>query len=155
MVHPLIPQVIDLATPVAEQLGLEVVSATFYTNQSPPVLRVDIRNLEKDTGLDDCEAMSRALEAVLDETDLIPSAYVLEVSSPGTSRTLTTDREFRAFKGFPVIVSTREPYEGHQEWVGQLVSRDEQAIHLSQKGRTVTIPWDLVFRVQLSDRQET
>lgn len=152
MVHPVVPQVIDLATPVAEQLGLEVVSAVFYTNQKPPVLRVDIRNQTQDTGLDDCERMSRELEAALDEVDLIPSAYVLEVSSPGTSRILDSDREFIAFRGFPVVVSTREPFEGQQEWVGQLVRRDEQAVHLTQKGRTLAIPRDLVYRVQLCDR---
>jgi ribosome maturation factor RimP len=128
MAHPLIPQVIELATPVAESLGLEVVSAVFQTNQSPPVLRVDIRNLQQDTGLEDCERMSRALEATLDASDVIPDSYVLEVSSPGISRTLTTDREFISFKGFALIVTTSEPYEGHQEWRGKLIGRDESAL---------------------------
>jgi len=50
----LIPQIIDLAKPVAEDLGLELV-AVFHTNQRPLFLRVDIRNPEHDTGLDDCE----------------------------------------------------------------------------------------------------
>jgi ribosome maturation factor RimP len=77
---------------------------------------------------------------------------VLEISSPGTSRILDSDREFIAFRGFPVVVSTREPFEGQQEWVGQLVRRDEQAVHLTQKGRTLAIPRDLVYRVQLCDR---
>lgn len=154
MVHPLIPQVIDLATPVAEQLGLEVVEAVFYTNQSPPILRIDIRNLQQDTGLEDCENMSRALEAVLDEVDLIPSAYVLEVSSPGISRILTSDREFLAFKGFAVVVSLSEPYEGKQEWVGQLIGRNDEALYLNRKGRTLTLPRQLVYRVQLSERSE-
>ena len=123
MTHPLIPQIIDLATPVAEELGLEVVGVVFHTNQRPPVLRVDIRNPQEETGLNDCERMSRALEASLDGSDIIPDAYVLEVSSPGISRQLTTDKEYLSFKGFPVIVFTSQPYDGQQEWIGQLIRR--------------------------------
>lgn len=152
MTHPLIPRIIELATPVANTLGLDVVGAVFHTNQHPPVLRVDIRNLEQDTGLDDCERMSHALEVALDAADLIPDAYVLEISSPGISRSLTTDREFISFKGFPVVVMTSEPHEGQTTWTGQLLRRDETALYLSQKGRSILIPRHLVSRVQLADR---
>ncbi|MGI8500668.1 MAG: ribosome maturation factor RimP [Hassallia sp.] len=151
MTHPLVPQIIDLATPVAQELGLEVVGVVFHTNQSPPVLRVDIRNPQQDTGLDDCERMSRALEASLDGSDVIPDAYVLEVSSPGISRQLTTDREYLSFKGFPVIVSTSEPYDGQQEWIGQLIRRDEISVYLNQKGRVVEIPRTFINRVLLDE----
>lgn len=151
MTHPLVPQIIELAKPVAEELGLEVVGIVFHTNQRPPVLRVDIRNPQQDTGLDDCERMSRALEASLDATEMIPDAYVLEVSSPGISRQLNTDREFISFKGFPVVISTAEPYEGKQEWIGNLMRRDETKIYLNQKGRVVQIPRSLVTRVQLDE----
>ncbi|MBW4650500.1 MAG: ribosome maturation factor RimP [Kastovskya adunca ATA6-11-RM4] len=153
MTHPVIPQLIDLATPVAEQLGLEIVGAVFHTNQRPPVLRVDIRNRTADTGLEDCERMSRALEEELDASDLLPDAYVLEVSSPGTSRQLMTDREFIAFKGFPVLVKTFAPFEGHKEWQGQLISRDETNIYLNRKGRSFAIPRELVARVQLDEQR--
>jgi ribosome maturation factor RimP len=151
MTHPLVPQIIDLATPVAEELGLEVVGVVFHTNQRPPVLRVDIRNAQQDTGLDDCERMSRALEAFLDGSDIIPDAYVLEVSSPGISRQLATDREFISFKGFPIIVSTSQPYDGQQEWIGQLIRRDEVSVYLNQKGRIVEIPRTLINRVLLDE----
>ncbi|HAG82393.1 MAG TPA: ribosome maturation factor RimP [Cyanobacteria bacterium UBA12227] len=152
MTHPLIPQLIDLATPIAEKLGLEVVGAVFHTNKRPPVLRVDIRNCFGDTGLDDCERMSLALEEQLDTLDLIPDAYVLEVSSPGISQELTTDREFISFKGFSVIITTSEPYEGYQEWRGQLIRRDDTDVYLNQKGRAIAIPRHLVTKVQLDDK---
>jgi ribosome maturation factor RimP len=153
MAHPLIPDILALASPVAEPLGLEVVGAVFHTHQNPPVLRVDIRNLTQDTGLEDCERMSHALEAVLDEANLIPDTYVLEVSSPGISRSLTTDREFISFKGFAVIVSTSAPYEGRTTWNGNLIKRDEDAVHLSQKGRAIAIPRDLISKVQLDEKR--
>ena len=153
MGHPLIPQVLELAAPVAEQLGLEVVEAVFQTNQSPPVLRIDVRSLEnEDTGLDDCARMSEAFEAVLDTTDIIPDAYVLEVSSPGVSPALETDRDFVVFKGFMVEVNLSDPHKDTRHWVGQLVRRDDAAVVLSQKGKTIAIPRDLVVMVQLSDQ---
>ncbi|HIK55105.1 MAG TPA: ribosome maturation factor RimP [Synechococcales cyanobacterium M55_K2018_004] len=153
MAHPLIPQILELATPVAEPLGLEVVGAVFHTNQSPPVLRVDVRNLTADTSLTDCERMSHALEQVLDSSDLIPDAYVLEVSSPGISRSLTTDREFISFKGFAVVVTTNEPFQGQKSFGGQLIRRDQEAVYLSQKGRAIAIPRSLIQTVQLDERR--
>jgi len=152
MTHPLIPQLIDLATPVAEDLGLEVVGAVFHTNRRPPVLRVDIRNSTGDTGLDDCERMSRALEERLDATDIIPDTYVLEISSPGISRQLSTDREFISFKGYAVIVKTSEPFEGQKEWRGRLIRRDDTEVYINQKGRATAIPRQLVTHVQLDDK---
>ncbi len=152
MTHPLVPQVINLATPVAEHLGLEVVDAVFQTNQSPPVLRLVVRNeSQEDTSLDDCEKMSQAMEAVLDTSDIIPDAYVLEVSSPGISDQLTADRDFVVFKGFMVEVRLSEPHKSKQTWVGQLVRRDEQSVVLTQKGKPISLPRELVAWVQLSN----
>ena len=154
MAHPLVPQILDLAAPVAQSLGLEVVTAVFHTHQSPPVLRVDVRNQENDTGLEDCEQMSRALEAALDQSNLIPDAYVLEVSSPGIPTSLTTDREFTSFRGFPVIVTVSEPFNNRIEWSGNLVRRDEDAVHINSKGRAIAIPRAVVKTVQLADGEE-
>ncbi|NJL35747.1 MAG: ribosome maturation factor RimP [Leptolyngbyaceae cyanobacterium RM2_2_4] len=151
MAHPLIPKIVDLAAPLAKSLGLEIVTAVFHTNQHPPVLRVDIRNPQGDVSLENCEQMSRALEAALDETDVIPDAYFLEISSPGISRNLTTDREFASFKGFPVVVMTTEPYEGQKSWTGKLIRRDEEALYLNKKGRAIAIPRHLIDKVQLDE----
>ena len=153
MTHPLVPQVLDLAAPIAQQLGLEVVAAVFQTNQSPPVLRIDVRNLASDdTGLEDCANMSQALEAILDTTDLIPDAYVLEVSSPGISPQLSVDRDFLVFKGFMVEITLTEPYRSKQAWIGQLLRRDDDAVVISQKGKPIAIPRDLVETVYLSNQ---
>lgn len=140
----------QIAGAIAPELGLEVVDAVLYTHKSPVVLRVDIRNPERNTGLDDCERMSHALESALDLEDLIPFAYILEVSSPGTDRQLTSDREFMAFRGFTVTASASSPYEGKQSWTGQLVSRDLDTLTLNQKGRLVAIPRELITRVELT-----
>ena len=106
MTHPVVPKIIELASPLADDLGLELVDAVFQTNRTPPNLRIDVRNPNGDTSLEHCEQMSRAMSEKLDLTEIIPGAYVLEISSPGISRILTTDREFIAFKGFAVKIKT-------------------------------------------------
>lgn len=153
MAHPLIPQIFTCAEPIAAELGLEVVDVVFQTNQKPPVLRIDIRNLSQDTSLEDCENFSRQFDPHLEAQNLIPGAYVLEVSSPGTTRALESDREFIAFRGFPVIVKTYAPYKDQKEWRGTLKERDETTIHLNQKGKAIAIPRELVAKVQLDDEQ--
>ena len=66
---------------------------------------------------------------------------------------MITDREFISFKGFAVTVSTSEPYEGQQEWSGQLIKRDETALYLNQKGRAIAIPRSVIVKVQLDERR--
>ena len=152
MTHPLIPQIVELASPLAEKLNLELVDVVFQTNKTPPVLRVNIRNLLQDTGLEDCEQMSRILETQLDTAEIIPGAYVLEVSSPGIARTLTSDRDFVSFKGFAVVVKTVEPYKKHTQWQGTLQGRDDSFVYLNQKGRKTAIPRDLIETVQFDEQ---
>lgn len=149
MTHPLIPQILEWANPIADRLNLEVVKAVFHTSQHPPILRIDVRNLVRDTGLADCQKMSHALEEVLDASESIPGDYILEVSSPGVSEFLSSDRDFKSFRGFPVVVRTQEPYQGKLEWEGSLVDRDETTVRLTQRGRVIAIPRALVAQVEL------
>ena len=151
MTHPVVPKIIELASPLAEGLGLELVDAVFQTNKTPPTLRIDVRNNSGDTSLENCEQMSRILGEKLDLDEIIPGAYVLEISSPGISRTLTTEREFIAFKGFAVSIKTFAPYKNKKEWKGRLQGRDETVVRINTKGKAIAIPRDLIAKVQLED----
>ena len=151
MTHPLIPQILEVTRPIARDLNLDVVDAVFQTNQNPPVLRVDISSPNGETNLDHCEQVSRALDAALEERETIPGAYVLEVSSPGVSDVLTSDRDFAAFKGFSVTVTTTEAYKGQSSWSGRLALRDDNTVNINVRGRTVKIPRDIVTAVVLSE----
>jgi ribosome maturation factor RimP len=146
MSHPLIPQLLEIAEAIATTLDLEVVDMSMYTHTNPATLRIDIRNLNQHTGLEDCERMSKALEIALDEVDIIPYVYVLEVSSPGTDREIKSDREFVAFKGFMV-----KAIAGNDSWTGHLVGRDLDHLTISQKGRLINIPRQTITKVELSN----
>ncbi|MDV3351357.1 ribosome maturation factor RimP [Leptothoe sp. ISB3NOV94-8A] len=155
MAHPVIPQVLEIAAPIATDLGLEVVGAVFQTNHNPPVLRVDVRNLtQDDTSLNDCEKMSIALGEALETSNTLPDAYVLEVSSPGVSDQLQTDRDFIVFKGFAIEITLHTPHKGKKVWIGTLLERTESKLAISQRGRRVAIPNELVEAVQLSNQVE-
>jgi len=152
MTHPLIPQIIDLAEPLVQELDLELVEVVFQTNRNPPLLKINVRNRSKDTSLQDCEQMSRRLEEELDQAAIAPGPYVLEVSSPGIGSILTTDREFLSFKGFPVIVETVSPFKNRQQWSGRLQGRDEESLFINQKGKIMTIPRKLIAKVEIDEK---
>jgi ribosome maturation factor RimP len=149
MTHPIIPQIIELAEPIAKRLNLEIVDVVFQSNKRPAVLRINIRNSAQETGLNDCEQMSRALEEILDQQVTIPEAYVLEISSPGVSKLLSSERDFISFRGFAVLVTTTD--ENHQQWRGTLQKRDSQKLYLNQKGRIVEIPVQIIESVELTN----
>ena len=151
MSHPLTSSIKSVADPIAEQLDLKIVKITFETNKSPANLRIDIENISGDTSLDNCEKMSRQLEEVLDQDNVIPGAYTLEISSPGISNNLTTDREFISFKGFPILVETNTVYKKKTQWQGRLQGRDEESVYVNTKGRIVSIPRDIIAKVELTN----
>lgn len=78
-------------------------------------------------GVAECEKVARALGFKLDMAEfMIDKAYKLVVSTPGAKDVLTRDREFVAFKGFPVCVTTSEGIkknkpDGPTEFLGTLV----------------------------------
>ena len=151
MTHPQIPAIKELLKPIAENFDLQLVEVVFQTNKQPPVLRIDIQSNTGDTGLADCEKMSREIESQLDSESLMDTAYVLEVSSPGVSNVLSSDREFNSFKGFPVIVETKEPYKKLKRWQGRLQGRDNDAVHIHKKGKKISIPRNLISIVSIDE----
>ena len=70
--------------------------------------------------IDHCEAVSRALDAKLDEADPIEGSYVLEVSSPGADRVLRKPEHFERFLGEQVEVRLYRPVDGVKSLVGAL-----------------------------------
>ncbi len=54
---------------------------------------------EESVSVEDCARVSRDLSAVLDVEDIVPTAYTLEVSSPGLDRPLRHADDYRRFAG--------------------------------------------------------
>ncbi len=114
------PQVVSVVEPVVSGLGYELVGAEFGQAENGQTLRVYI---DKDDGIlmEDCAAVSRQLNAVLDVEDTIKSAYLLEVSSPGVDRPLFTEAQFAAQVGEQVRVRMADGVNGRRNFKGRLV----------------------------------
>lgn len=142
----------DLAQQAAEDEGLELVSADLLGRGKRTLLRVVV---DKEAGVTiaDCERMSRCLEALLDVEDPIKSSYVLEVSSPGLDRPLTSRRDFERNVGKLARVVTSREVDGATFFVGRIVDVGDDWIRLTleAKGgsRDIFIPLSAVSKARL------
>jgi ribosome maturation factor RimP len=155
LTHPLIPSLTALACRVAEPAGLTVREVLLLTHHIPQTVQVLVERSDGgDVTLEACAALSGPLGDALEEAGLIPSAYVLEVSSPGLGDVLQTDRDFNSFRGFPVEVRLRPEGEGPKSRSGLLLGRDADAIAINVRGRTLRLPRDAVLEVRLTDTRD-
>lgn len=112
-----------LARPIVEAQGCELWSVEYVREAGTWYLRVLI---DKDggVGINDCEAVSRALDPILDEEDPVPSSYVFEVCSAGAERELKRPADFEKFIGREVEVKLYRPLDGRKSLVGTLEEYD-------------------------------
>ena len=89
----MIGQLKELIKPILDQESIELVDLVYRWEGNRNVLRLLI-DKQGGVSLDDCARINKSLSVVLDETDLIPASFILEVSSPGLDRPLTTKRDF-------------------------------------------------------------
>ncbi len=109
-----------LCEPIITGLGLSVWDIRYVKEGADWFLRVFIDKPEG-VGIDDCEAVSRAINDPLDELDPIDGAYCLEVCSPGIERELVRDEHFEQFIGADIMVKMQRPVEGvGREFNGKL-----------------------------------
>ncbi|HEY3368541.1 MAG TPA: ribosome maturation factor RimP [Symbiobacteriaceae bacterium] len=112
-------QVEEVARPLVEARGLEFVGTELVKEGANRYLRVYI-NKEGGVDFDDCEAVSRAVDARLDELFPNPPYDYFEVSSPGLERPLKREEDFARHTGHQVAVSTYAPVDGQKLFVGTL-----------------------------------
>jgi ribosome maturation factor RimP len=145
----------DLAEPFAEELGVDLVDVEVRGQTGRRVVRLIADSLEVSEGLDvdQIAALSRRVGGVLDETDLIPGAYTLEVTSPGATRPLRRGRDFARNVGREVDVQRLETSGDPATIRGEVVAADDDAVTLrTSDGEvrvaltdvdhgTVVLPW--------------
>ena len=134
----------EMAEQLLEGSGVELVDVE-YVKEKEWYLRVFIDKPEG-IGIEDCQALSEKLESLLDERDIVPDAYILEVSSPGLDRVLKKPRDFERERGKKVEVSLYEPLDGEKLLVGTLESFDGTVLTL--EGRE-PIPKEKIAQTRL------
>lgn len=154
----LVTQVIDLAEPLCEAEGMELVHVEYQRESAGRVLRLF---LDKPEGvlLDDCVNISRQLSDLLDiylsESEIEKKmAYTLEVSSPGMQRPLGKFTDFEKFTGERVIIKTASPIRGQKRFKGVLSGVSKEMIKMNCKksnkhDETIRIPFNEIIKARL------
>ena len=141
--------VFDLAKPIVESYGLELVEVEYQQEGANWFLRVFI-DKEDGVDLDDCQNISQEISAQLDIEDPIEDSYILEVSSPGLDRPLKTEEDFQRFTGQTVDISTYAPVEGKRDLQGELLGLVEDKIKIRSEEQVIEVPKDKVAKVSLA-----
>lgn len=126
-----------LIAPLIEENNFELVDVEYVKEGSSWYLRVYI---DKEGGItvEDCTAISRGFNIILDEQDYIEDAYIFEVSSPGLMRPLKKDKDFQRNLGKQVEVRLYKALNKQKEFEGELKSFDTDTITLALENEEIT-----------------
>ena len=140
--------VAEFARPIVEAHGCELWDVEYVREGSDYFLRL---YLDKEGGvnIDDCEAVSRAVDPILDEKDPIPGSYHFEVCSAGLERVLKRPSDFRRFLGSPITVKLYRPRNGLKEIPCVLKAYDQGKLTVEAGKETITFEKSQVAQVRL------
>ena len=142
-------RLISLIEPLLNQLGYELVELEFVPGRGRGSLRIFIDRPEG-IGISDCERVSREVSALMDVEDPIPTAYSLEVSSPGDDRVLRILAHFERFKGSRVLVELVAPRDGRRRYTGMLQEVCATGVTLEVDRQRVDVPFGEIAKARLA-----
>ena len=135
---------------VANLWDFEICSINLRTNQNPIVIEIFIKKTSgDDISLDDCALFNAPVSEEIENSNLLKCSYVLEISSQGVSDELTSERDFKTFKGFPVNVELNQKNSKIKFLNGLLYEKSNDYLAINIKGRIKKIPFDEVLKISL------
>ncbi len=141
----------DIAKPIADSLGLDLWDVRFIKEGTQWYLRIFI-DKEEGISIEDCEAMSRAIDKPLDDVDPINQSYCLEVCSPGIERELVRDEHFERFIGADIKIRLiRANSEGKKELYGKLLNISGNIVQIESEGQSMNIDKKDTASIRLDD----
>ena len=140
--------VTKIAQPVVEAHGCQLWDVEYVREGDQRFLRL---YLDKEGGVDitDCEAISRAVDPLLDEADPIAESYHFEVCSAGLERALKRPSDFERFMGSAITVKLYRPRNGLKEIPCVLTGYDDGKITVEAGKETITFEKSQVALVRL------
>jgi ribosome maturation factor RimP len=148
-VTDLLRKIEDIVSPTVVGMGYEVVRVAM--SRGGGTLQIMIEPADgRPMDVEDCATLSRALSAVLDVEDPIPSAYTLEVSSPGIDRPLTREKDYVRWAGHLARVETTQPIEGRRRFKGTLLGLENGTVRVKlEDGTEADVPLSQISRAKL------
>lgn len=138
----------ELVTPITEENRLELVDVEYKKEGKDWFLRIFI-DKEGGVTVDDCTRVSREIEDLIDVEEVVPTSYVLEVSSPGLERPLKKEKDFLRFKGKRAHVTTYTPIHGQKNFKGTIRDFQEDILFLDIDSQSVEIPKNQIAKAKL------
>ena len=130
--------------------NFEIYSLNIQTNQNPIVIEIIIKKTNgDDISLDDCAIFNSPASEEIENSNLLNCSYVLEISSQGVSDELTSERDFKTFKGFPVNVELNQKNSKMKFLNGLLYEKSKDYLAINIKGKIKKIPFDEVLKISL------
>lgn len=141
----------DIAKDAAKRFDCSLFDVEYKKEGSDYVLRVCIEkeNPDENISINDCENVSRYLSDLLDESDPIPNAYMLEVSSPGIDRPLRNKDDYERYKGRNVDIGLFTKINGEKNLSGALLGYDDDYIIIDSNG-VIKVPLDKISSIKLA-----
>lgn len=127
----------ELARPVVEACGCTLWDVEYIKEAGSWYLRLYI-DKEGGISIDDCEAVSRGVDPLLDEADPIQDPYTFEVSSAGADRPLKKPEHFAAYMGAEVDVKFYKAVNGQKSTTGILTGYDDGNVTLRVGAEEIT-----------------
>lgn len=150
-------EIVDQARTIAQAIlseeGMELVDIEYRRESKGWVLRL---YLDKEGGvtLDDCTRVSQEVGRSLDIEDLIRNPYTLEVSSPGLTRPLRTEKDYIKYRHRLIRIKTVNPIENRRQFKGRLLGFSENRIEIEIEGEVFQIPLSNVAKANLEIDQD-
>ena len=116
--------------PTINDMGYELWGCEHLSQGKHSLLRIYIDKAEG-IGIEDCQAVSHQVSALLDVEDPIPGNYSLEISSPGIPRPLFSSWQYQRYIGQAVQVKMYKPVNGKRKLSGTIVSASESSVVLN------------------------
>ena len=109
----------ELITPILDRMNFELVDVEYVKEGGTWYLRAYI---DKEGGItvNDCEAVAREMNEILDREDFVEDSYVFEVSSPGLGRPLKKEKDYIRSMGKEVEIRTYRAINREKEFYGIL-----------------------------------
>ena len=142
-------EIIELLSPTVVALGLELLGVEFAPTGNSAMLRLYIDAPGRLVAIEDCEAVSREVSAVLDVEDPITSAYTLEVSSPGIDRPLFTAEQFGRFVGEQAKLTLRMAQDGRRRFIARIIGVEGDDVLLKHEAGDMRVPHDNIEKARL------
>lgn len=138
----------SFSQPIVEEHGCSLWDVEYVREGGDYFLRLFI---DKEGGVDinDCEAISRAVDPILDEKDPIAESYHFEVCSAGLERALKRPGDFQQFMGSPITIKLYRPRNGVKELPGILRGYENGRITAECGKETITFEKSEVALVRL------